>query len=46
MAKVKYGLFGVQFPPLELNAQAVKFYEQKGLDFVAYSDQTCFTILN
>jgi phthiodiolone/phenolphthiodiolone dimycocerosates ketoreductase len=44
MAKVKYGLFGVQFPPLELNAQAVKFYEQEGLDFVAYSDQTCFTI--
>jgi phthiodiolone/phenolphthiodiolone dimycocerosates ketoreductase len=44
MAKVKYGLFGVQFPPLELNAQAVKFYEQAGLDFIAYSDQTCFTI--
>ena len=44
MQKVKYGLFGVQFPPMELNAQAAQFYEQAGLDFLAYSDQTCFTI--
>lgn len=41
---IKYGMFGVQFPPLELNAEAVRSYERAGLDFVAYSDQTCFTI--
>lgn len=44
MRNIKYGLFGVQFPPLELNAQAAQFYEKAGLDFIAYSDQTCFTI--
>lgn len=44
MRNVKYGLFGVQFPPLEQNAEAAKFYEKAGLDFIAYSDQTCFTI--
>ena len=44
MSTIKYGLFGVQFPPMELNAQAAQFYEKAGLDFIAYSDQTCFTI--
>ena len=44
MKKIKYGMFGVQFPPLELNAKAARYYEKAGLDFIAYSDQTCFTI--
>ena len=44
MQNVKYGMFSVQFPPMDLNTQAAQFYEKAGLDFIAYSDQTCFTI--
>ena len=44
MRNVKYGMAGIPFPPVELNAQAAIAYEQSGLDFVAYSDQTAYTI--
>lgn len=45
MAKrdIKFGLGGIFMPPPELNAQAVRGYEQAGLDFVAYWDQLCMT---
>lgn len=44
MSKVKYGLYGAHIPPIATNAQVAQFYEQAGLDFIAYSDQTAFTI--
>lgn len=44
MADVKYGVNGVEFPPVEANRLAVQGYEQAGLDFVNYWDQTCLTI--
>ena len=44
MRNIKYGMYGVHVPPLDMNAQMAQFYEQAGLDFIAYSDQTAFTI--
>ena len=41
--KITFGMGGIFMPPIELNAQAVKRYEDEGLDFVCYWDQLCMT---
>ena len=44
MRDVKYGANPLEFPPVEAHRAQVQAYEQAGLDFVAYWDQTCLTI--
>ncbi|HEY1970027.1 MAG TPA: LLM class flavin-dependent oxidoreductase [Pseudonocardia sp.] len=42
--EVKYGVNGVEFPPVEANRLAAQAYERAGLDFIVYWDQTCLSI--
>jgi len=41
---IKYGVNPVEFPPVEGHRMAVQAYDQAGLDFLTYWDQTCLTI--
>jgi phthiodiolone/phenolphthiodiolone dimycocerosates ketoreductase len=44
MYDVKFGANPVEFPPIEAHRAAVQGYDQAGLDFLVYWDQTCLTI--
>jgi phthiodiolone/phenolphthiodiolone dimycocerosates ketoreductase len=41
---IMYGASPVQFPPVEAHRPMLQAYEQAGMDFFAYWDQTCLTI--
>lgn len=44
MGKIKYGAPGLNMPPTDGNEQAVKMWEEAGLDFLVYFDQLNLTI--